>query len=171
LTQDPRFLLLIGALVVARFLFRELRERKLSTGQLYVLPAFIGAIALLSIAVTVGVMPGRGAELALEMGLAVPVGALFGLGVAHFTTVRIGPDGTVLFKGSYVTVAFWIAALALRMGLRYVVAGVHSLAETTVANTALVVLIFVALTLVRVRVYFKGQDEKRKGTLEPQPAI
>jgi hypothetical protein len=70
-----------------------------------------------------------------------------------------------------VTVAIWLAALALRMGARYLVAGTHSLGETTVANAALVVLIFTAIVLVRVRVYYKGEDEKRKGQLGPQPAI
>lgn len=135
---------------VGRFLFRELRERKLRLRSLFVLPAIVGLIGVILAVVTAMrmlMLP----VLALGILAALIVGTAIGMAVAHFTTLRVGPPGFVFVRGSAATVGIWLAALALRAAARLAV-GSHDVGTLMIANTALVIMLATALGVVRYRV-------------------
>lgn len=161
---------LIVLFVVVRFLINELRERHLSTTQLFVLPGIIGAVALLIVVSVALAQPARLPELGIEAIVALAIGIALGFAVAHFTTVRTGEDGRIFFRGSYATVAIWICALLLRFLARYA-AHAQAKADTLVANAALFVLVASALTAVRVLVRRKAIAERSQGSPLAESAI
>ncbi|MDQ2908429.1 MAG: DUF1453 family protein [Candidatus Eremiobacteraeota bacterium] len=140
----------IIVLVVARFLFRELRERKLRLRSLFVLPAIVGVIGVL-LAVVTAMQMLMLPVLALSIFAALVVGTAIGLAVARYTTLRVGPPGFVFVRGSAATVAIWLGALALRAAARLAV-GSHAVETLMIANTALVIMLATALGVVRYRV-------------------
>jgi hypothetical protein len=114
----------IAALVVVRFLFRELRQRTVRARTLWIRPVILAVLTLLMIA---GAFAVRGANLgvlALALVVGAAVGVLTGKLVAGSTTFApAGERGAVLARGSAITVGIWLAALALRFAVRFVFAG------------------------------------------------
>ncbi len=163
---------LVGIFVIVRFLMRELRERHLSNVQLFVLPGILFFIWLfLTIAASATRHPDI-AELGIRSAIALPFGAIVGFAIAHFTTVRIGADGKIFFRGSYVTVAIWIAALGLRVGARFAFPTTnHSAASALASGASLVLLAFVASALVRALVFFKARGERQRASALSETAI
>ncbi len=152
---------IIIALVVARFLIRELRERKLRLRSLFVLPAIMGAIGVLLVVVAalrMQMLP----VLAVAVLAALIVGSVIGMAVGRFTTLRLGPPGFVFVRGSAATVAIWLAALALRAAARLAV-GSHDVDTLTIANAALVVMLATALGVVRYRVLIDARTSAARG--------
>src|SRR5271156_4727336 len=93
---------LVAALVVGRFLFRELRERKMRVKTVYVLPIIVGAVALYAIGLAYFLVPALVLPLAIGCVSALAVGGAIGVAVAHLTTVRVTDDRSVVYvRGSY----------------------------------------------------------------------
>ncbi len=166
---------LVAILVVGRFLFRELRERRYAIGRIYVLPGIAGAIALVLIAMSwVGEPAARGV-LALSSVAGVVLGGAIGYGVAHFTKVRVTADPSVLYsRGSFATVAIWIGAFALRFLARVGASGGHLTRPTHEAlalNAALLVLLASALFFVRYRLLVAAKSERARGIATAISAI
>lgn len=173
--HTPWLTLAIVAAVVVRFLVRDLRDRRMRAGPgLFVVPAFVGALALLSVGSAAVLAPSHLPELAIGSLVSAVVGAGIGLAVAHFTTVRaaVGDAArdTVVVRGSYATVAIWVAALALRFGARYAV-GVGARGEATAANASLVVMIATIVFVVRYRVLVEGRAVLAAHRTEPVAAL
>jgi hypothetical protein len=143
--------LAILIVVVLRFLARELRERRVRMSMLFVIPGFLGLIALWLCYLTLTRAPQFSGELALEALAALVVGTGIGLAVAHFTRVRSGGPNLVLIRGSWITVAIWIGALLLRLAGRAAFA-TSNLDTQLLLNSGLVLMLAFATTVVRLRV-------------------
>jgi hypothetical protein len=149
--QPFLFTLLLVALVVGRFLARELRVRRMVLARIWIAPAILaiagGWIAWYSLSIA----PYLAGTLAIALVAAVPVGAVIGFAVAHFTTVQSDGAGTAIVRGSWITVAIWLGALALRMVGRFAMRGAH-LGEQMLLNAALIAMLAVAIGVVRYRI-------------------
>jgi hypothetical protein len=152
--------LAVIALVLARFLFRELRVRRIKTAAIFSIPIITGIIAAFLVYSVVSAAPDQITSLTIGGMVAVVVGIAIGLAVAHFTTVRVAEPGVLLVRGSWVTVGIWVAALALRWLARSFVPGGSTVIYSSAASTAgpslmlnavLVIMVVAALTTVRVR--------------------
>jgi hypothetical protein len=145
---------IIGLLVVGRFLARELRERRIPFNRFFAVPILFGVVTVGFIVYAGYTYPYYIPELAIGLVAAVAVGAVIGLAVDRFTSVGLDKDGTsALLRGSWTTVAIWIAALLLRLVGRYVAlgTGVHAVGITLTLNAVLVALLFVAMVVLRMR--------------------
>jgi len=169
---------LVAALVVGRFLFRELRERKMRVKTVYVLPIIVGAVALYAIGLAYFLVPALVLPLAIGCVSALAVGGAIGVAVAHLTTVRVTDDRSVVYvRGSYATVAIWLGGLALRLAVRVLAfhgsatADVEHFGTELVANAALLIMIGAALFFVRHRVLVAAQLERARGDSLPGAAL
>lgn len=161
----------IAIAVVARFGFRELRERRVRLARLFIVPVVFGIVALTLIVAAGALAPHGLGALAGATVAGVVVGAAAGVGVARFTTVRSGGEpGIVYVRGSLATLAIWIAALALRMVARFNV-GTHDAGNTAIANAALVVLLATAITIVRYRIYVEARVARARGAMGERTAV
>jgi hypothetical protein len=166
----PLFYLAAALFVVGRFLVRELRERKLVLSRIFLLPGVAGALALYLLVLTASLFPKTGMLLAGETCIALGVGSAVGLAVAHFTKVRLGEAaGTVYVLGSGITVAIWIAALALRWAVRFALPLGDRDASLS-ANAALIVMVAAALGMVRYRVLHEARLLRERGITTPVSA-
>jgi hypothetical protein len=148
--------LLIIAIVVLRFLARELRVRRMRLSMLFTIPAVLALLAVWICYLVISRAPQFIGELGLEAVAALIVGAGIGLAVAHFTTVRSGGAGVALVRGSWITVAIWIAALLLRLAGRFAFA-TSDLDTQLLLNAGLILLLVFATATVRVRILQRRQ--------------
>ncbi len=149
------------ALVLARFLFRELRVRRIKTSAIFSVPIVVGVIGAFLVYSVVAAAPDQIPSLAIGGVAAIVVGIGIGLAVAHFTTVRSGGPGVLFVRGSWITVGIWVAALALRLVARWFVSGgttvIYTSANSTAGpslmlNAVLVIMVTAALATVRFRI-------------------
>ena len=149
-TTSALITLVVAALVVVRFLFRELRERKVRLRSIWIRPGIVAALTAVMIAAAIGT---RGTNLGL-LAISLVVGAVLGIVtgslVVRSTTFRSAPErGAVLVQGSITTVIIWIVALALRYVARFAFAGSGaSLAEQFELNAGLLALVTAAFVVV-----------------------
>jgi hypothetical protein len=142
--------LAIVLVVVIRFLFRELRERKVRVRTLWIRPGILSFVSVLLIA---GAFWIPNLNLAV-MGLAIVIGAVLGvvtgmLVVRSTTFAPAGERGAVLAKGSIVTVVVWVVAIALRLLARFAFAGSGAgPAEQYELNAGLLALVTAAFIVV-----------------------
>ncbi len=144
--------LVLAGFIVARFLFRELRARKIQVRTLWIRP---GVVAVLTLVVI-------GAGFAIPhvnmgvVGLAVLVGAAVGIGVgllvARMTTFApAGERGAVIAQGSLKTVAVWVIAIVLRLLARYAFVGAGATkVEQYELNAGLLALVTAAFVVVAI---------------------
>ncbi len=152
--------LVVMALVVGRFLLRELRDRRIPFQRFFALPLVFAALAVALVSYAVWTAPSVFAEVAAGTLAAIAVGAAIGLAVDRFTSVRLGSGGTsAIVRGSWVTAGIWIVALALRVVGRSVAfgAGLRSAQSTLALNAVLVVLLAAALIVLRVRLFARAK--------------
>jgi hypothetical protein len=152
--------LVVIALVVGRFLLRELRDRRIPFQRFFALPLVFVALAVWLVLYAVWTAPTVLVEVAAGTLAAIAVGAGLGLAVDRFTSVRLGPGGTsAIVRGSWATAAIWIVALALRVVGRFVAfgAGLRSAQSTLALNAVLVVLLAAALIALRVRLFARAK--------------
>ncbi|MBD5633425.1 MAG: DUF1453 family protein [Candidatus Eremiobacteraeota bacterium] len=164
----------IVVLVIARFLVRELRERRFRSDRIYVLPGALGIIALAFIVYTASAAPRAAGTLALACLVALAFGALVGYAVAHFTTVRVTEEPAVLYaRGSIVTVAIWLVALALRLVVRLALlnGSAPATGESLALDAGLILLLASALFFVRYRLLVAAKRERERGIAGATPAI
>ena len=140
----------IVALVVVRFLFRELRQRRVRVRTLWIRPGILAVLTLLLIAGSFATRGTNFGVLAIALVIGAVLGVVTGTLVARSTTFApAGERGAVLARGSAITVAIWLVALALRFAARLVFAGSGaSPAEQFELNAGLVALITVAFVVV-----------------------
>jgi drug/metabolite transporter (DMT)-like permease len=166
--------LVVGALVIGRFLMRELRERRFLISRIYLVPAVLGVVGIVFVVLAGIAHPDTTPVIAVACVAALVLGAVIGYGVARNTTVRVTDDPTVLYvRGSAATVAIWLAALALRL-----VARIPFLSDPSrythwgeALNAALLILLASALFFVRYRLLAAGRLERERGIALASPAI
>jgi hypothetical protein len=142
--------LVVAALVVVRFLFRELRERKVRLRSIWIRPGILAAFTAVLIGVTFTIPHTNVSFLVLACAVGAVLGVVTGVLVARSTTFRsAGERGAVFVKGNTTTVIVWIAALALRFVARFAFAGSGaSPAEQVELNAGLLALVTAAFVVV-----------------------
>jgi hypothetical protein len=147
-------------LVLARFLFRELRPRRIKTRSIFAIPIVMGLVGAAVIYTVVAIAPEQIPTLLIGGVFAILVGIGVGLAVAHFTSVQVLEPGLLLVRGSWITVAIWVGALALRLVARWFVSGGQTVVYTSASaaggpalmlNGVLVIMLVTALATARVR--------------------
>jgi len=131
----------IIALVVVRLAIRELRDRTMNLGRIFIAPAIIAALAIGTIVWKIATFPDTLPRTILLAVVGIALGVVLGVAVGRFTSVRAGTQpNTVIVRGSKITVALWIGALLLRVAA-------HLFVPTTSAagNAELVVGLFVII--------------------------
>lgn len=167
----PAYYVAIIVLVVGRFLFRELRERKLVLARMFLVPGVLGALALFLVATTAVQFPATTMLLAGETLVTLGIGLALGVAVAHFTKVRLGEQaGIVYVLGSGWTVAIWVGALLLRFAARFAISHDNVSAQLA-ANAALVLMIAAALAMLRYRVLLDARLLRARGITTSVPVI
>ncbi len=142
--------LAIVLLVVVRFLFRELRERKVRLRTLWIRPGILAVFTLL-LAASAFAIPGTNfAVLAISVVVGAVLGVVTGTLVVGSTTFApAGERGAVLAKGSIVTVIVWVVAIALRLLARFLFAGANAAPAAQVElNAGLLALVTAAFVVV-----------------------
>jgi hypothetical protein len=149
-TSSALITLVVAAVVVVRFLFRELRERTIRLRTLWLRPGIV-AVAAVALVVVALISPRTDrAILALACIGGAVVGVVAGLLVVRATTFRpAGERGAVLAHGSVTSVIVWIVALVLRYAARFAFAGSGaSPAEQVELNAGLLALLTAAFVVV-----------------------
>jgi hypothetical protein len=140
----------IVAIVVVRFLFRELRRRTISVRTLWIRPAILVALLALILWGAFAVPGASPPFIALAFVVGAALGVVTGLLVARSTTFApSGRRGTVFAQGNAVTVIVWVCALALRLLARFVVGGAGAtVAQQMELNVGLLALVAAAFGVV-----------------------
>jgi hypothetical protein len=141
----------IIVVVVLRFLARELRERRIRTSMLFTVPIILGAASLYLCYLTLQRAPNLSLELLAEAVAALVIGVAIGLAVAHFTRVKSAGPGLILVRGSWITVAIWLASFALRLVGRFLFSSSNFGSQLLLNSGLLLMLAFATLAL-RVRI-------------------
>ncbi len=110
----------ITVLIVFRFARRELRERTVRARSLWIRPAILIALTAYFVYLSATVDPlGNGEMIAVLAGGAV-LGVVVGFAIVRYTQFApAAVPNAVLVRGSHITFAIWIAALAVRLAARY----------------------------------------------------
>ena len=121
LTQSL-FTVLILALVVFRFASRELKERVIKAGTLWIRPVVLLAITVWLIVLSVSLDPSGSTELIVALIAGVVLGAVTGMLIVANTRFRAADiPNAVRAQGSRITFGIWIGAFAIRFIARFVV--------------------------------------------------
>jgi hypothetical protein len=148
----------IGVAILALIIFRVSRERKFGIGSLWVFPAILMALVVADIVFT-----GVSSPLDIAyMLLALVAGAAFGWYQGIHSTVRIDKIARAAYvKSSPIGVALFVAALAFRMGARYMSGSFSSSAYSgghlspAVALTSAITLVFAVGLIAGLRMFVK----------------
>lgn len=154
------FTVALLVLIVVRFLARELRDRRLPFNRFFATPIIFAFLCAFLIYVAASAAPELSLELTIGCASAVAVGAALGLAVDRFTTVRISADrSAAIVRGSWVTVAVWLGALALRWIGRMIVENVSGVnaGMSFMLNASLLVIVATAATVLRIRLLARAK--------------
>jgi len=140
--------LIIGVLVLAVFLSRQLTVRRLRENyRLMVILAIIGAVEFVDF---LNGHPHNDSRIVAAVVGSLVLAAV--LGAARAPTVRVwrGQDGQLLRKGTWLTAVLWVVAFAAHLGYDYLVAG-HVTGDNggDVGNATIVLYLVVSLTVQR----------------------
>ena len=167
-TNTTWITLAVVAVVVVRFLFRELRARKIRVRTLWIRPGILGAFTVVLIGVGFAI-PHVSEGV---VGLSVLVGAAIGIGVG-FLVARMtsfapaGERGAVIAQGSIKTVIVWVAAIVLRLVARFAFAGAGATqAEQYELNAGLLALVTAAFVVVAIE-FHRAIDRLAPETTTP----
>jgi energy-converting hydrogenase Eha subunit A len=154
---------IIGAAILGLIVFRVSRERKFPIGSLWVFPAILVALGIVDIVLT-----GVSSPLdILYMLIAFAAGGAFGWYQGIHSTVRVDKKARAAFvKSSPIGIALFVAALAFRMGARYMSGSFSSSAYSgdhlspAVALTSAITLIFAVGLITGLRYYVKQKYDE-----------
>jgi hypothetical protein len=144
--------LAIVLLVIVRFLFRELRERKVRVRTLWIRPGILAVLLLVLLAGGFAIPRIDKPVMLLSALAGAAIGVVVGALVVRSTTFApAGERGAVLAKGSIVTVMIWVVAIVLRLAARYTFAGFGAdQASQFELNAGLVALVTAAFIVVAI---------------------
>ena len=136
--------LIIGILVLALVLSRQLMTRRLSES--YRLSLILAVIGIVEFVEFLNGHPGDDGGIAAAVVGSLVLAAAFG--AARAPTVRVWrEDGQLLRKGTWLTAALWVLALAAHLGYDYLVAG-HITGENNGGNVGgATVLLYLVVSL------------------------
>jgi FtsH-binding integral membrane protein len=160
-----------GVAIVLRFAFRELRDRRMHVGRLFIVPCIFAVLALLLVGSAAVAAPQAALQLIGAVAVAIVLGFGIGSAVGHFTTLRLDErPGFVVVRGSAITVAIWIGAVAVRVAIHLAVPS-HDRADTMIANAALIVLLASAIFFVRYRIFKLARLARAAGVTREMTAV
>ena len=141
--------LALAVLVVIRFAVRELRERVVKSPAIWIRPAILVALSAYLIAVTLSVDSHDDAVTFGALAVGVLLGAIVGIAILKNTAfVPAGKPNAVRARGSRVTLAIWIGALAMRLLARYLAPGGADLSAQLPLNCGTVALVAAAFLVI-----------------------
>ncbi|QWF77571.1 hypothetical protein [Amycolatopsis sp. CA-230715] len=148
---DVLLYLAIAVLVIWRVVIRQVRGYRLSVRGLFVLPAILVAIGVVT---SVKALPGSsGTELAL---LGADLAALAALGVFRAASVKItAEDGYAFAKGSSLTLVLWLVTIGVRIG--FLVLGAHLRADGPLTSASLALSIGLSVGLQNALAYRRAR--------------
>jgi len=122
--QTQLFSLALVLIIVVRFLYRELRARVVRLSTMWVRPAFVAAITAYLTWLAIAIVGDPPTEIFGSAAIGIVAGIVVGWLVVASTTIEPGPTpGRVRLHGSWVTVAIWLVALLIRLGIRLATGG------------------------------------------------
>jgi hypothetical protein len=157
---------ILGIIILAIIVFRVSRERKFGMGSLWVWPAVmlvlvVGDIWISGVSSTIDIV---------YMFIALVAGTAFGWFQGIHSTIRVDRSANAAFvKSSPIGMGLFIAALAFRLGARYM-AGAFSTSAYSGGHLSPAVALMSALTLVFAVGLFTGLRLYVKRTFDDAPA-
>lgn len=155
--------LLVGLVVLALFLAMQLRTRRLSESyRLSVILAIIGVVEFVNF---LNGHPHDDGGIAAAVAGSLVLAAAFG--AARVPTVRVWREGgQLLRKGTWLTAALWILALAAHLGYDYLVAG-HVTGKNggNVGDATVVLYLVVSLTVQRFMLLHRVARQEAAGEI------
>jgi len=143
--------LLLVALVVVRFAFRELRERTVSMAQIWVRPALLVALTGYLVVLTLSIDGRDDAITTMSLLTGVLLGAITGVAIVRNTTFApAAKANAVKVRGNRATLAIWLAALAVRVLARYLYPGGGNLRAQLPLNCGTVALVATAFVVIAI---------------------
>ncbi len=140
-------------------------------GRLFIVPLIFGVLALFLVGTAIAIAPQAALHLVVAVVAALLLGFAIGSAVGHFTTLRLDErPGYVVVRGSAITVAIWIGAVALRLAVRLAVPP-RDVADTAIANAALIVMLALALFFVRYRIFVLAKLARKEGVTREMTAV
>ncbi|HEY5095711.1 MAG TPA: hypothetical protein VII69_11385 [Candidatus Eremiobacteraceae bacterium] len=157
---------ILGVIILAIIVFRVSRERKFGMGSLWVWPAVMLVLVVVDIWVS-------GVSSTLDivyMFIALVAGTAFGWFQGIHSTIRVDRSANAAFvKSSPIGMGLFIAALAFRLGARYM-AGAFSTSAYSGGHLSPAVALMSAITLVFAVGLFTGLRLYVKRTFDDAPA-
>jgi hypothetical protein len=145
------FSVLVVALVVFRFAQRELKERVVKAGTLWIRPVILLAITVWLIVLSMSLDPSGTTEMIVALIAGVALGAITGLLIVANSSFRAaGVPNAVRVQGSRITFAIWLGAFAIRFLARFLVphgADPRTQLPLNAGTVALVATAFVVIAL------------------------
>jgi hypothetical protein len=160
--------LALALFIIARFLFRELRERTLRLRTLWIRPGILAVLLLLLLAGGFAIPRVDKSLMLLAAFAGVPFGVVVGWLVARSTTfLPAGERGAVRAKGNITTVIVWVTAILLRLAARYAFVGAGADQATQYElNAGLVSLVTAAFVVVAIQ-FHRAIDRLAPETAPP----
>jgi hypothetical protein len=141
--------LLLVALVVVRFAFRELRERTVRMPSIWIRPALMVALTGYLVVLALSIDGREDTITAASLVIGVVLGAITGLAIVRNTTFApAGVVNAVKVRGNRATLAIWVGALAVRVLARYLYPGAGNPRAQLPLNCGTVALVAVAFVVI-----------------------
>lgn len=121
MTTQPNVTTIVTVLIVlALFIFRNTRPRRMSIAQLWIMPAILVALTAFIVWATVVQEP-QLLGLSLIAGIVgIVAGVPLGYARGHHSDVRLGErPGTIVLHPSVIVMVVWLVAFALRYAIKY----------------------------------------------------
>jgi len=143
--------LALAVFVVFRFAVRELRERVVKSPGIWIRPAIMAVLLAFLIVMTFSTDGRDDAVTFVSLATGAVLGAIVGFAILRNTTFAPADQPrAVRAQGSRVTLAIWIAALAVRLLARYLAPGGADPRAQLPLNCGTVALVAVAFVVIAV---------------------
>jgi hypothetical protein len=141
----------VAVLVVFRFARRELVERVVRARTLWIRPALLVVLTASMAVLTVDLDPRGIGEMIAALAVGIVLGAITGTLIVRNTSFRAADrPGAVRVRGSRITFAVWIGALAIRLVARYALPGGADPRTQLPLNCGTIALVAVAFVIIAI---------------------
>jgi cobalamin synthase len=141
--------LAVTVVVVFRFAFRELRERTVTSPGVWIRLAIIVVLTVYLVTLTAGIDARDDGVMLICLAVGSVLGAVTGVAIVRNTTFAPAEKkNAVRVRGSRVTLAIWIAALAVRLLARFLFPGGADPRAQLPLNCGTVALVAVAFIII-----------------------
>lgn len=154
-TQSPAQWIFI-AIAVALVIFRNMRPQKLRLGRIWVVPVLLLLVTMLSIWGSQQIAPAPIWMTVLALVAGTALGALLGLARGQHSRLRLSEKpGTVIIDPSMTVLLIWLAAFAVKFGMRALMP--HADALSSAGSDAFIALAVASVIASRWVIYKKAR--------------